>query len=114
MREGRGGEAHLAARTMAHGGLVAAEMSPESKEIDGSRRWGRGRTAAVVLPGSSGGRQSKESTPAGLTVRVSGRGAAGGRDNDGRRRRLRLVVDGERGGQGGNWWEEGEAERGKW
>ena len=40
--------------------------------------------------GSSGGRQSKESTPAELTDRVSEREAAGGRDNDGGRRRLCL------------------------
>ena len=35
------------------GGLGAAGAAPETKKIDGSRRWGRGRTAAAVLPSST-------------------------------------------------------------
>ena len=64
------------------GGLGAAGAAPETKKIDGSRRWGRRGSDAAAPPSSSRGHQTKESTRAELTDKVSGRGAAGGRDND--------------------------------
>ena len=52
-RGGGGKGAHLAARMVALGGLVAAETAPETKKGGDDRRRGRKGSGASVLPNSS-------------------------------------------------------------
>ena len=90
MREGRGGGAHLAARTVALGGLVAAETSPESKGIAGAEaEGGRLDPLPAVLPGLRSWTGVRKSTTAELVDRSARRGEVGSRGCDGEQRRRR-------------------------